>query len=60
MTEDPIVCTCNDVRRSSISFAIKEKDLKTVDQVSNEFKLPSACETCREDVQQILNEVKGN
>ncbi|MDR3651481.1 MAG: (2Fe-2S)-binding protein [Paludibacter sp.] len=60
MTGDPIICGCNDVHRSTIEHAIKEKGLKTTDQINKEFHLDKACGSCTEDVQQVLKEVKEN
>ena len=60
MTEDPIVCSCNDVHRSTIENTIKEKSFHSAEQVVKEFHLQNACGACREEVQEILNESKEN
>lgn len=60
MTEDPIICTCNDVHRSSIERAIKEKGLVTAEELNREFYLGKACGECLDEVQDIVSEVTGN
>lgn len=60
MTEDPIICGCNDVHRSTIENAIKEKGLHTIEQINHEFYLGKACGECLEEVSEILTEVNGN
>jgi NAD(P)H-nitrite reductase large subunit len=58
MTEDPIICGCNDLRKSSIVSAIKERGLRTAEQINKEFHLENACGACLDEVQHILKEVK--
>ncbi|MDD4967981.1 MAG: (2Fe-2S)-binding protein [Paludibacter sp.] len=59
MKEDPIICDCNDVRRSTLETAIREKGYKTTDQINKEFYHGSACGECLEDVREILTQVNG-
>ena len=59
MTEDPIICGCHDVHRSTIENAIKEKGLKTAEQINNEFYMGKACGECLDDVREILTEVNS-
>ncbi len=60
MTTDPIICDCNNVHKSTIETAIKERGFKTVEQINKEFYLDKACGACLGEVQQILNESHGN
>ena len=60
MTEDPIICGCNDVHKSTIENAIKEKGLRTAEQINKEFYFGKACGECLDDVREILTEVNGN
>ena len=60
MTNDPVICDCNGVHRSTIETAIREQGLKTVDQINKEFYLDKACGACLDEVQVILDESKGN
>jgi NAD(P)H-nitrite reductase large subunit len=38
MEEDKLICTCMDVYKSTIVKAIKEKNLKTVEEVGDRFR----------------------
>ncbi len=58
MTNDQIICDCQDVHKSTIESVIREKGLKTADQVSRELHLDKACGACMGEVQHILNETK--
>ncbi|MDP4239538.1 MAG: (2Fe-2S)-binding protein [Bacteroidota bacterium] len=60
MTEDRIICGCNDVHRSTIENAIKDKGLQTSQQIIEELYVRKACGACEDDVREILTEVKGN
>jgi NAD(P)H-nitrite reductase large subunit len=60
MTEDPIICACNEVRKSDIENAIVQKGYTTTEQVNKEFYFGKACGECMEDVQDILTEVNGS
>jgi len=59
MTEDPIICGCNHVHRSTIENAIIEKNLRNTDQINKEVYHGSACGVCFDDVREILEEVNG-
>lgn len=52
-----IVCHCFDVTREDIEKAIKEKGLKTVDEVAEETQAGSGCGGCQEVIQEILDEI---
>ena len=57
MEEDPIICNCNEIYRSQIVKAIKEKGLKTVEQVGDETTAGTVCGSCQDDIQTILDEL---
>jgi NAD(P)H-nitrite reductase large subunit len=59
MVQDPIICSCNEVHRSTLEDAIIEKGLKTVDQVNKEVYFGKACGECLDDVREVLKEVNG-
>lgn len=59
MEEDPIICTCTEVYRSTIVEAIKEKGLKTVEEVGDETDAGTVCGACLDDIQDILDEING-
>lgn len=56
MEEDPMICTCLDMCKSEIVAAIREKGLKTVDEVSEETEAGAVCGACLDDIQDILDE----
>ncbi len=55
--DDPVVCTCFDVRESEIVKVATENGLTTVEQVTNYCKAGGACGKCRSDIQAILNRI---
>lgn len=59
MSEDYIVCNCMEVYRSTIEAAIREKGLKTVEEVGDATDAGTVCGTCQEEIQEILDEING-
>ena len=59
MTESCIICDCNDVSKDEIVDEIKNKNLKTVDEVVDTARAGSACGGCQVDIQHILNEINN-
>lgn len=59
MSEDILVCTCNEIYKSEIVKAIKDKGLKTVEDVGEETTAGTVCGGCIDDIQDILNEING-
>jgi bacterioferritin-associated ferredoxin len=57
MEEDTLICTCNEIYKSTIVKAIKEKGLKTVEEVGDETTAGTVCGQCQDDIQDILNEI---
>jgi len=60
MTEDSIICNCNDISRVTIVDAIKDKKLKTEEAVGDETKAGTVCGGCSSDIQEILDEHAPN
>ena len=56
MSDDEIICNCNDISRGEIIKAIKEKGLKTVDEVGDATSAGTICGACQDDIQEILDE----
>lgn len=54
-----IICHCFDVSREEIEKAIKEKGLKTVDEVGEETSAGTGCGGCVDQIQEILDEING-
>jgi len=59
MEDDIIICNCNEIYKSEIIKAIKEKGLKTVEQVGEVTSAGTVCGSCIEDIQNILKEING-
>lgn len=54
-TKDKMVCTCFSVTEKQIINAIKENDLKTLEEVTNYTKAGGACGNCKQNIQAILD-----
>ena len=57
MEDDVIICNCADIYKSEIVKAIKDKGLKTVEEVGEETTAGTLCGECVDDIQEILDEV---
>ncbi|MDD2197612.1 MAG: (2Fe-2S)-binding protein [Bacteroidales bacterium] len=57
MGKDNLICNCNEIYESEIVKAIKEKGLKTVEEVGDETTAGTICGQCVDDIQDILDEV---
>lgn len=54
-TKDKMICTCFSVTEKQIINAIKENNLKTVEEVTNYTKAGGACGHCKPAIQGILD-----
>lgn len=59
MEKDILICNCNEIYKSAIVNAIKEKGLKTVEEVGDETTAGIVCGECLDDIQIILDEING-
>ncbi len=59
MANDDIICNCNEISRDEIIKAIKEKGLKTVEEVGEATTAGTVCGGCQEEIQEILDAVNG-
>jgi len=59
MEEDIEICHCMGIMRSEIIKAIKEKGLKTADEVGEETTAGTVCGSCISDIEDILQEING-
>jgi NAD(P)H-nitrite reductase large subunit len=57
MPDDIIICNCNEIYKSTIVKAIREKSLSTVEQVQEETSAGTVCGSCIEDIESILKEI---
>ncbi len=58
--KDEIVCTCNDVSRAVIEKAIKEKGLKTIEEVGDHTDAGTMCGGCVDEIYLILEKINGS
>ena len=54
-----IICHCFEVSREEIENAIREKGLKTVEEVGEATNAGTGCGGCQEQIQEILDEIKN-
>ena len=59
MANDDIICNCNEISRAEIIKAIKEKGLKTVEEVGEATTAGTVCGGCQEEIQEILDSLNG-
>lgn len=57
--EGRVVCVCFGVTEEKIRAAIRENDLKTVEQVTNYTKAGGGCGGCVPELEEILAEIRG-
>lgn len=54
--ENSILCVCKVIKYKDIIKAIKEKDLKTLEEVMKYTKAGITCWSCRGDIRDLLDE----
>ena len=54
-----IICHCFEVSIEEIENAIREKGLKTVEEVGEATNAGTGCGGCQEQIQEILDEING-
>ena len=59
MDKDPIICTCLEIKKSTIENAIKEKALKTIEEVQDETTAGTVCGACVDDIYIMLETING-
>lgn len=57
MENDIEICHCNGVMKSEIVKAIKEKGLKTVEEVQDATTAGTTCGACIPDIEDLLKEI---
>ena len=55
MDREEIICNCMDITRGTIIDAIKNNNLKTVDEVGDATEAGTVCGSCQDDIQEILD-----
>lgn len=59
MSDEEIICHCNEITRGEIIKAIKADGLKTVEEVGEATSAGTICGGCQDDIQSILDEVNN-
>ena len=54
-----IICHCFEVSREELENAIREKGLKTVEEVGEVTNAGTGCGGCQEQIQESLDEING-
>jgi NifU-like protein len=57
--EGKLVCTCFNVTDREIEKAIRENNLKTIEDVTNFTKAGGGCGGCHEQIQEMLDKING-
>lgn len=57
---DDVICNCMQITRGEIIEAISDGGLKTIDAIGEEIEAGTVCESCHDDIQDILNEYYKN
>jgi NifU-like protein len=57
--EGRVICTCFGVTESEIERVIRENDLDSVERVTNYTKAGGGCGGCKEEIQRIIDRVRG-
>ena len=57
MEDDVVICNFNEIYKSEIVKVIKEKGLKTVEEVGEETTAGTVCGQCLDDIKEILDEL---
>lgn len=60
MVSDELICVCMDVSKQTIADAIKEKELKTVEEVGDETDAGTNCGACMGEIEDILTDLNGD
>jgi bacterioferritin-associated ferredoxin len=59
MDRNEILCSCLDITKGIVEDAIKDKNLKSVQQVQNETEAGTVCGACVDDIYILLEEING-
>jgi len=57
--EGRIVCRCFGVTDRQIERAVRENDLRTVEEVTNYTKAGGGCRSCHSEIEEIIKRVRG-
>lgn len=58
-SRDYEVCLCNHVTRGEVEDLIREKNIKSLKELTEAAKIGTRCGGCREDLDMILTDIWG-
>ncbi len=56
---DPIICACNEISRKEVEEAIRQKGLKTIEEVGDETSAGTVCGGCVDEIYLLLESING-
>ncbi len=59
MNPDTIICTCNEISHGEIEKAIREKQLKTIEDVGDATAAGTMCGGCVDEIYLLLEKING-
>ncbi len=61
MTEKKnILCVCNEISEAEVEKAIREKHLKTIEEVGDETTAGTMCGGCVDEIYLLLEKINGS
>ncbi len=57
--KENIICTCNEISQEEVEQAIREHNLKTIEEVGNVTTAGTVCGGCVDDIFQLLEKING-
>ncbi len=57
MKSSTIICTCNEITQEEIEKAIREKQLKTIEEVGDETTAGTMCGGCVDEIYLLLEKL---
>ncbi len=57
--KNPLICSCNEIYQQEIEQAIREKNLKTIEEVGDETTAGTVCGACVDEIFLILEKING-
>jgi NAD(P)H-nitrite reductase large subunit len=55
---EDIICTCNNITKSDILDAIKQKGYSSIEEIQDALDAGTVCGSCIEDIEEILKSAK--
>jgi bacterioferritin-associated ferredoxin len=59
MERNDIICSCLEITKGELEDAIKNKNLKSIQQVQDETEAGTVCGACVDDIYLLLEELNG-